>query len=339
MSKITQRSDGRYTTSITNPKTKKRIYFYGKTKKEVNQKVLAYNGEISKTPLFSEIADKWWSEAIEQIEYQTAKSYKHIKSDAIEEFGDKPISEIKTQDIDLYLKKLAKRNYAQKTVSNYKNVVNMIFKYAIIQNEIQFNPCEVITVPKGLPKEKRRSASPEDEKIIRETADIWIFPYFALTTGLRKGEIIALKWKDIDFENNCITVNKSSYYKSNKPIIKTPKTESGYRIVPLLNCLKEKIEKLKSDPEAYVISENGKDPLTSRQFQRRMKEYKQKTGITCTAHQLRHSFATDGFEAGLDPKTMQEIIGHKQLSTTMDIYTDFRKKAFERAAEILNKKQ
>lgn len=67
-----------------------------------------------------------------------------------------------------------------------------------------------------------------------------------------------------------------------------------------------------------------------------MNHYRTDTGVTCSAHQLRHSFATIAFECGLPPKTVQEILGHKQLSTTMDLYTDFRKRAFDEAAKLLN---
>ena len=68
-----------------------------------------------------------------------------------------------------------------------------------------------------------------------------------------------------------------------------------------------------------------------------MDHYRRETGTSFTAHQLRHSFATIAFENGVDPKTVQIILGHKQLSTTMDIYTDFRNRALESAKAALEK--
>jgi integrase/recombinase XerD len=90
-------------------------------------------------------------------------------------------------------------------------------------------------------------------------------------------------------------------------------------------------------PDHYVVSDDGKTPLHHRRYQTLYKHFADATGITCTAHQLRHSFATTAFESGVDAKAVQEIIGHKQLSTTMDLYTDFRKKALQIAADKLNK--
>ncbi len=216
-------------------------------------------------------------------------------------------------------------------------VVSLIFQYAILENDIQVNPCTAVSVPKNLPKSERTSASAEDEATIKRSADVWLFPYLAIMTGMRKGEILALQWKDIDFTSNLIHVTKSVYHEGDRPFIKSPKTEAGTRYVPLLKPLKDTLLAIDDrPPDHYIISDTGETPLTNRRFITLSNHFKKETGITCTAHQLRHSFATIAFECGLDPKTVQEILGHKQLSTTMDIYTDFRKKAVLSAAEKLN---
>jgi integrase len=159
----------------------------------------------------------------------------------------------------------------------------------------------------------------------------------ALMTGMRKGEILALQWKDIDFETDTIRVTKSVSHSGDRPSIKQPKTEAGNRVVPLLAPLKDKLQTVPKHKQTdYIISDNGKEPLSNSRYCTLMSHYQKETGVTCTAHQLRHSFATIAFEADLDPKTVQEILGHKQLSTTMDIYTSFREKALKSAAQKLN---
>ena len=110
-------------------------------------------------------------------------------------------------------------------------------------------------------------------------------------------------------------------------MIKEPKTESGTRIIPMISRLRQILEPLRSNPRHYVVS--GKDPLQEYEYAKLYKNYMHRHGITATAHQIRHSFATRMNESGIDGKAAQEILGHAQLSTTMDIYTDFRKKSLD----------
>ena len=216
-------------------------------------------------------------------------------------------------------------------------MVNLVCEYALREGDIEVNPCASAKAPKDTKKTTRTAATATDEEIIRKSSDVWLFPYIAIMTGMRKGEILALQWKDIDLGGNIIHVTKSVYHEGDRPLIKCPKTEAGNRIVPLLQPLKQKILSIPHrEAEYYIISDTGKTPLTNRRYTTLWKHYKEKTGVTCTAHQLRHSFATIAFECGIPAKSVQEILGHKQLSTTMDLYTDFRKKSFDEAVNALD---
>ena len=332
---FTIRADGRLTTSLIDSKTGKRIYFYGKTAREIKQKIFEYQEKQKLGELFTNVSDAWWEEAEPQLAYQSRNGYLQAKKRADLEFSDVYIKDIQPKDVTAYLKRLSEGYSSQKTIERYKLILSLIFKYAIELGEIQYNPCAAAKMPKGLDKAKRTSASEQDEKRIKEAKNLWLFPYFALYSGMRKGEILALKWKDIDFENDLIEVYKSVYHEGDKPKLKGTKTEAGTRIVPLLRPLKERLLELTpGDPEHFIFSDDGTKPLTNRRYITQYDHYKAATGITCTAHQLRHSFATIAFENGISPKVVQEILGHKQLSTTMDIYTDFRK---SHVKEITNK--
>ena len=89
-------------------------------------------------------------------------------------------------------------------------------------------------------------------------------------------------------------------------------------------------------PENFILSDDGKKPLSQKRFRTLLKHYSEATGITSTMHQLRKSFATVAVKAGVPPKTLQAILGHKNISTTLDIYTEVRKESIDSAAEILN---
>jgi integrase len=336
-SKSTARADGRLCKAIVDPRTHKRVYFYGKTEREINKKIMLYTQKAQIGRSFSEIADEWWEEAEPKLALQSVRSYKLAMSRAVTFFNDTPAKDIIAKDIQKYLNNLATQGYSLKVVSNHRMVVNRILDYAVMEGDIDMNPCASVKTPTDLPKSTREAASRSDEQIIKDNVDLWLFPFFALMTGMRKGEILALTWKDIDFDRNYIHVTKSVAHDGDRPIVKTPKTEAGNRIVPLLLPLRNELIKHIGKPDEYIISDDGKKPLTNRRFITLYDHYRKTTGISATAHQLRHSFATIAFEADLDPKSVQEILGHKQLSTTMDIYTQFREKKLSAAADLLNK--
>ena len=334
----TKRADGRMVKTITDPRTGKRKYFYGFTEREINKKIMEYTTRAEVGRTFGEVAEEWWREAEPNFAHQTKKVYKPAFNRAVEALGEIPIKDIKPKDINQLLQRLAKKDYALKTVMNQRTVINQIFDHAVVECDVDLNPCTSVQTPKNLKKEKRSSATDREEAIVRDHRELWSFPYIALMTGMRRGEILALQWKDIDFDENVIYVTKSAEYVGDRPNIKSPKTEAGIRMVPLLDDLREFLLGHKDrSPEHYVVSDDGKSPLTHRRYQTLYNQFRDETGIECTAHQLRHSFATIAFENDVDAKAIQEIIGHRQLSTTMDIYADFRKKSLEKAADKLNK--
>lgn len=336
--KATIRSDGRVVKTVTDPRTGKRLYFYGKTDREVTKKILLFkeSTEIGRT--FAEVADEWWVDTHDRLANQTVKTYRPALQRALDAFGEKYIKNIKPTDINVFLRSINNKLSA-KTISNQRMILNLIFNYAILIGEIDTNPCVSVRTPSNNLKSIRTSASKEDEERVKSSADVWLFPFFALMSGMRKGEILALQWKDIHFDENYIDVTKSVEHIGDRPQIKLPKTEAGFRVVPLLAPLKDKLLTIKDRPrDEYIFSDTGDKPLTNRRYITLYTKFQKETGVECTAHQLRHSFATIAFECGVPLKSVQEILGHKQISTTMDIYTDFRKKSVSDAADILNKK-
>ena len=336
MAKLQKRADGRYQRSITD-KNGKRVYFYGTSERELNRKILEYQEEQERGRTFKDVAEEWWEEAEPLLAVQSLKSYKPALARSIKFFENTPIVDISPKDIAKFLRSLALQGYAQKTLSNQRIVINRIFDYAVVEDDIKFNPCMSVQVPKGLPKTTRSAASMTDEEKIKTSNHEWLFPFIAIYTGLRKGEILALQWKDIDFEKDIISVSKSVYHKFDRPYIKEPKTEAGKRYVPLLAPLKARLIEKRGNPNHYIISDTGETPLTVSRYDTLFAHYKKEVGIECTAHQLRHSFATIAIENGVDIKSVSELLGHKQISTTLDIYTDFRKVAMEKSRGILNK--
>ncbi len=331
-----KRKDGRYVKSIVDERTGKRVYFYGSTEREVNKKVLAYSTKAEEGRTFKEVADEWWNENEFRWASQTLKPYKAAFSRAVEAFGDDTISDISSKDILALLRRLAAQRFAKKTLSNQRSVINQILDYAVLSGDIGFNVCKTVKIPQASSGERRSAATPKDEELIKSHPDEWLFPFIALYTGMRKGEILALQWGDIDFTKNLIKVNKSIYHEGDRGKVKAPKTSESNRIIPLLAPLKTVLERKRGNAADYIISDDGKTPLTKRRYETLYAQYKREVGITCTAHQIRHSFATIAIAQGIPAKTVQEMLGHRQISTTLDIYTELRESSIKHAEEALN---
>ncbi|MGI5854828.1 MAG: site-specific integrase [Candidatus Merdivicinus sp.] len=142
-----------------------------------------------------------------------------------------------------------------------------------------------------------------------------------------------MQYRDIDRAAKVIHITKSVYYDNNRPMLKTPKTAAGKRDIILLEKLAEHIPN--GAPEDYLFGWDGA-LMTQSQFDRSWKAYRTETGLTLTPHQLRHAFATILFEAGIDEKDAQELLGHTSLAMTRDIYTHIRSSRKEKTAAALN---
>lgn len=336
-----QRPDGLYEKKITDPATGKRLYFRSKDPREIERKMLAYTAKAASGPTFGEIALQWQTEHFPSLSYSTQRGYRPAYGRVVHAFATARVKEITSQDILQYIRRFSKGENGRsfKTVTNELLVIRMILEYACTLDILQYNPAEHVRVPKGLSRKPR--AFPSNTEINLVKANHAVHPpygllhYFALYSGARLGEIMALQWRDIDMEGRVIYIQRSVYWEHNQPKLKTPKTEKGVRAVPILQKLYEVLLPLQGKPDDYLFSVNGKLPTEMEVFQGRSK-YKALTGATTSPHQLRHAYATMLYEAGIDEKTAQYLLGHAQLSTTMDIYTTLRQRVLIDAAKKLN---
>ena len=314
---------------------KKQKYFYGHTKKEVLEKIKSYREEQDRGPLFKEIADEWWEMHEPSIAYNTAKSYRPAVARAVEHFGETPIRQIKPTDINRFLTDFIRlTNAAQKTAKTQLLVLNLICKYATANGHIPYNPARDISVPRGLAHTPRDIASDEDIQRIKDCTDLpfGMFPYWVLYTGCRKGELLALRWEDVDVEARAIRIHQSLYHINNVPALKDPKSTAGTRTVPLLDKLLERIT-----PQRYglIFPNREGELMRETQYKRFWEDYCRASGVTSTPHQIRHAYATMLYEAGVSIKDAQDLLGHAYATTTQDIYTHIRQARKESIKDAL----
>lgn len=288
--------------------------------------------------LFETVSAEWQVRHWTTITWGTAKSYKPPLARLNNYFTGKDIKEIRPIHIHDFVMSIVNLNYGFKTVKNHFLVAKLIFSFAVFCEYINNNPCDSVKMPRNLRKTQRTIPTPVEIDTVKNNvnAPFGLFPFMLLYTGLRKGEAIALQYKDIDRDNHVIHVTKSSYYKSNKAIIKPPKTDGGYRDVILLDLLASKLSQ--GEPNNYVFSaDGGKTPLTAKQFIVRWRNYLACTGLNITAHQLRHAFATILYENDVSDKDAQDLLGHSSIVVTRDIYTHISKIRKAKVWEKLNK--
>ncbi len=332
--KLTKRKDGRYCKKITIDG--KQVAFYGKTEKEILNKIRTYREKQDNGKTFAEVADEWDTEHREYASAATIKRYAACLERATEYFGSKYIKEITVSQVDNYIKLFAKTGMALKTVKMQRSVINMIFKYAVLKEYITTNPCQYVPVPKNLKQTCRELPEDSDIEIVKNGVNctFGLFAYLILYTGLRRGEALALQYKDFDFGRKIIHVTKSVSHAHNVPEVKEPKTAAGTRDVILLDCLADKIPKLKQND--YLFSNSKGELLHGSNFNRLWDKYVEETGVKLTPHQLRHAYATILFEAGINDKDAQTLMGHSSINLTRDIYTHIREKRMSETAGKLN---
>ena len=309
-------------------------YQYGAVKKELLQKKAqrlenrgeAHQGKMS----VAHWLDDWLSTCVRghvrQSSFQTYQTLcnKHI----LPRLGALDIAAITPEDVQDFLGALRKSGLSESTIRGIYRILKAMMNDAQEDGMIRKNPCKKIRLETAEPLEQRVLSRNEQEKL-RCAAGDHLPTMLGLYTGMRLGEICALRWSDIDWEQRTITVRRtvqrvvsacSSTGKKTFLMIGKPKTKRSRRVLPmpafLLELLEEQARKATSE---YVLgTRSAAEPRT---IQRQFKRIAEKCGLGGVHfHTLRHSFATRMLELGVDVKTVSALLGHSSAKITLDVY-------------------
>lgn len=294
---------------------------------------------IRKSPKkVAEWLDEWMDLYLPNIAETTRVGYKtKIKNYIKPALGDIFLQSLRPAHVQKMVNDMVARGLSPKNIRDTYNNINAAMKKAVILRMIPYNPCEGVV----LPKLKRYKAQVYDVKMIHHLLDVakdtdmYLPILLCVTAGLRRGELLALRWSNVDFKNNLIQIRSNMVRGEKEAIIKAPKSEAGVRDICLgdevMDILKQERRKYMSDCFSYgvgfqnldfvVRQEDGSPFLPdsmSKKWRRFLEEHKLPS---IRFHDLRHSNATALIQAGVNPRVVQQRLGHSDVNITLNTYT------------------
>ena len=364
---IRKRSDGRWEGRYTagrNPETGKPVYknVLGKTQAEVKAKLKAAiesSADIDVMKAEQYTTGQWmdvWFENCAKIKarpssHQTYRGYidNHIKPN----IGDIPLGKLSSLHLQKLYKKLLAggrverikkksqpKGLSAKTVRNINQVISSAMDFAKDQKLISSNPTDGCALPKLEHKEMKTLPVEQLTSFLREDKESGVFElyYIELATGLRRDELLGLKWEDIDLAQDSLRVQRQ-IARINGEVIEGPlKTKNAYRTLPLsadaVGVLQEQRKKGGSSP--YVFPSPTGGPISPDSVLHMLHRVLKRAGLSKVRfHDLRHTFATLALQNGVDIKTVSGMLGHYSAGFTLDTYTHVTTSAKKEAANTM----
>lgn len=318
----------------------KRVAFRGKTCREVDRKMLAYQEkeEIGKT--VKELTKEWQEQKErEGVSNWTLNAYGLTCARVDDAIGDMGIKDVRAVDCQRILESMAAQGYRQGTVKLQKTAIVQMFRFAVIRGYIDVSPAAAVTLPRRLSKQSRYPLTTEQIKAVTECrkGDYWMLGLAFLWTGCRRGELLALRYEDIDRANNRIAINKKVDYSTGRPVLEDhTKTEAGMRTIPLLSPLANALPR---DRIGLIFHDGDGGLVSPAMFEKMWREYRASVGLSeeITPHFFRHTFATICYEAGAGAKETSAMLGHSSEQITMELYTHLTRKKQDGAADCVER--
>lgn len=360
---ISQRKDGLYTARITD-NTGKRRQKYFKKLQECRKWIadeefrMKHSNSLVPSDMTVDAWFRYWIDHIKgnNIRPNTIRNYTERYEKNIKKYiGDMVLSDVKPMHCQLVLDKMVK-DYRQSTIEQTRITLGVLFRSALDNDIILSHPLKdnVRSISKKESKKMRVLTIEEQKKFLKCSEKSSNFNQFSfiLQTGLRTGEMIGLKWSDVDLKNRMLHVNRTMEYRHSvgEWRVGEPKSKSGKRCIPLtgeavdiLQKQKKKNSKLKvvslEYSEFVFLNRNG-EPTKNSAYDTCLQKLCEKNEIEhFSMHTLRHTFATRCIESGMKPKTLQMILGHANIGITMNLYVhitdDEKKKEMEMIERML----
>ncbi len=342
---ITKRQDGRYSVSLGSVHTTASDEKSAKKKlRELKERAAKGETATIKRMTVENYMFQWL--ALYKKPNLKPKSYKRLTQtfeNQIKPYiGRLQIQSVKSDDIQNMINRIMSE-HSYSTMKKAYDFVNECFKQGILKRELLHNPCDGVKIPKRPKKSVDEAVFCYNPEQVREIVSIatsknsrgrYNFRYgnvilLLLYTGIREGEALYLKWKNVDFENRQIYVCGNVVDVDGELIEQdTPKTNSGNRYVPLTDGAVQALMNLKDiiKDNDRVIATSAHKPVNPSNIHRTMDNILKRCEsegvgtVKNRVHALRHTFATSLIKSGVDIKAVSEVLGHSDVTTTLNIY-------------------
>ena len=343
------------------PKTKNVL---GKTKSECAAKLKALKESIQKEEperpkadlTFGTWLDRWYQEQCKpairpktQADYEN-RIYQHI----IPELGQIPLSQLTQSDLQQFYHRLKQGGRLLRTerygpglsdrmVKSCHVTCRLALDQAVKEGLIIKNPAKCCKAPATHPKEMNILSKEEIQRLLIQAREDGYYELLLLelSTGLRRGEILALQWDDLDMETGVLRVERQVQRIKGELVVSQPKTKASSRSVilpqPILNVLVRYRQGCVSR-WMFPSPKKADSPLDPAAVRKKLSKVLERAGCKHVRfHDLRHTFATNALEHGMDIKTLSTIIGHVSGATTLNVYAHVTDEMRKKAADCIDR--
>lgn len=282
---------------------------------------------------FQEIIRLWREDKKQYVKTSTISAYTLlIENHILPAFGK--ADRINEADVQEFVFEKLNSGLSQKSIKDILIVLKMILKFGVKNGYFEYTQIDIKFPTQRERQEIEVLSRSNHRKVISYIQENFTFRnlgiYICLCAGMRIGEICALKWEDIDTENGIISVKKTiqrvymieGEERYTELILDSPKTKNSIRDIPMTRDLLKLLKPLKRIVNNnYFVLTNEAKPTEPRTYRNYYKQFMQEIGVPILKfHGLRHSFATRCIESKCDYKTVSVILGHSNISTTLNLY-------------------